>query len=307
MSLHLKLKVIAAISALLLTGCDAVGQRLPAAAEAAFVELGSVGVEALPELSGLAASRRQPGAFWAVNDSGNAAALVALGPGLLSTRQVPVDGVINHDWEDLASFELDGEPWLLIADSGDNFSLRSEIQLILLPEPAPEATRVRPARVLRLRYEDGPRDCEAVAVDARRRRVLLADKGREPVGLYEVALDSPEPVQTARRVAEFPALVPTTAPRVQALGSAHSRGLATAMDVSADGRRMLVLTYLSATLFERAADQTWAQALAQPRLSLRVPRLRGFESIAFDREGGAALLGTESQPARFFAWPLPPR
>ena len=296
MKLEDKLKVIAAILA---------GSVQMAGAHAAdgFAWRGSVRDPALPELSGLAASVRQPGHYWAVNDSGNDAVLVALDADLRLTAAVPVADAVNVDWEDLASFEHDGRAWLVIADTGDNFALRSEASLIVVPEPGPGEARVVPARTIRFRYEDGARDCEAVAVDAVGRRVLLADKGQQPAGLFELTLDGPDDaVRVARRIASFPDLVPTAPPRVQTLGGAMGRGTPTAMDVSRDGRRLLVLTYLSATLFERAPDQGWAEALARPRASQRVPREPMFEAMAFDLAGTSALLGSERVPARFYRW-----
>ena len=294
------LKVIAAIGAGLLAICAHSAVR---DAEGAFSWVGALAHPALPELSGLAASHRQAGLFWAINDSGNDAALVAIDAGLRVAAVVPVDGAINVDWEDLASFERDGRAWILVADTGDNFGLRPESSLLLMPEPEAGAARTTPARVIRFQYEDGPRDCEAVAVDAPGRRVLLADKGRHPVGLYELPLDAPEGVvQTARRIASFPELVPTAPPRVQTLGGSVGRGTATALDVSADGLRLLVLSYLSATLFERAPGQSWAEALVHPRLSQRLPKDPMFESMAFDAAGHSALLGSEQVPARFYRW-----
>lgn len=271
---------------------------------AAFTTRGEVDDAALPELSGLAPSRRQPGWLWAISDSGNAPVLVALDAQLRRVAVVRVDGAYNHDWEDLASFERDGQSWLLIADVGDNFSLRSEVRLILVPEPEPGATRVAPARTLRVRYADGARDCEAVAVDGPGGRVLLADKGRHPAGLYELPLDGGEDVRTAMRIADFPNLVPTPQPRVQTLGGTQGRGTPTAMDLSADGLRLIVLTYLSATLFERRADQPWAEALTQPRLSERAPREPMFEAMSFEADGESAVLGSERVPAQFYRWNL---
>lgn len=279
----------------------------PSPAAEGFEAVGTLLDDALPELSGLAASHRRPGVQWALSDSGNAPALVALSPELRRLEVVAVEGVINHDWEDLASFERDGQAWLLIADTGDNFSLRAEVSLILVPEPGPGQSTVAPARVIRFRYEDGPRDCEAMAIDAKRGRVLLADKGRHPVGLYELAFDGPDAgVRVARRLADFPDLVPTPAPRVQTLGGARWRGTATAMDLSPDGLSLIVLSTLSATLFRRDVDQDWPAALARPALSQRLPRLPMFESMALETGGGSALLATEARPAQFYRWRLPP-
>lgn len=271
-----------------------------------FTYLGSVLDPALPELSGLARSHLRPGLRWALSDSGNAPDLVAIDADLKQRGVLPVQGAYNHDWEDLASFEQDGRAWLLIADTGDNFSLRSEVSLILVPEPEAGATAAVPARTIRFTYADGPRDCEAMAIDVAGRRVLLADKGRHPVGLYELPFDGPDDgVRIARRIADFPDLVPTPVPRVQTLGGSKWRGTATAMDLSPDGLSMVVLSTLSTTLFRRAPGQDWPAALATPVLSQRLPRLLMFESMMIEPGGQAALLATESRPALFYRWALP--
>ena len=266
--------------------------------------LGTRRLPALPELSGLAASRVQPGHWWALNDSGNPAELVLLSPELRQRGRVPVVGGGNHDWEDLASFEWQGRAWLLVGDIGNNFGFRAEGQLLLIPEPGPGDAEAHVERTLRYRFEDGARDCEALAVDVTAGQILLADKGRRPVGLYALPLEGGDGVITARRIADFPELVPTPPPKVMGLAARRGRGTATAMDVSADGTRLAVLTYLSMSLFERRPGQGWAQALAQPSLSLRLPRKTGFEAMALDPEGNV-LIGGEGVPARFAFWRQP--
>lgn len=268
-----------------------------------FERLGQIESPELTELSGLAISRRQPGLFWAINDSGNAPNLIAVNPQWEVARVLPVEDGYNHDWEDLASFEMDGRSWLLIADTGDNLHLRSEVALILVPEPDLSDKTAKPERVIRFRYEDGSRDCEAVAVDGPGRRVLLADKGRHPVGLYELPLDGEDGVRVARRIAEFPALVSTAGPRVPTLGGLQGRGTPTAMSLSTDGRRLAVLTYLSLSLFERAGDEDWPAVLARPASrSERLPRVLGFEALAMSPDGQSAVAGTEGRQAQIYRW-----
>lgn len=272
-----------------------------------FQFLGALRDPALPELSGLAASMRRADLTWALSDSGNPAELVALDGALKRAGVVRVDGVINHDWEDLAAFEDAQGRWLVIADTGDNLGLRSEVSLVVVPEPEPAAVSVAPARVIRFRYEDGSRDCESVAVDVPGRRVLLVDKGRRPAGLYALPLAGDDAVvRVSRRIGTFPDLVPTPAPPVLPIGAAKWRGMATSMDLSPDGLGMIVLSTLSATLFRRAPDQAWDAALAQPVLSQRLPRVPSFESITFARGARSALIGTEIVPTRFYSWTLPP-
>lgn len=302
-SLQLIFNVITAISLVFCTESQAASPASNPVSASGFEPLPELRSAVLTELSGLAVSRREPARLWAVNDSGNAASLVALNGRSEVVGVVPVQDGDNHDWEDLASFELDGRPWLLIADTGDNFSLRSEVALILLPEPRPSDPGVRPERVIRFRYEDGPRDCEAVAVDAPRRRVLLADKGRTPAGLYELPLEGADEVRIARRIGEFPELVHTPLPRVPTLGGLRGRGTPTAMSLSADGRRLAVLTYLTLSLFERGAKEDWSAVLRRaPQHSARLPRRPLFEALALSADGRSALLGTEGKPAYLYRW-----
>lgn len=303
MSLALTLNVFTAICLAFFEVAQAAGPAPKPIADSGFEALPELRSAALTELSGLAVSRRVSGRVWAVNDSGNAASLVALNARAEVVGVVPVQDGYNHDWEDLASFELDGRPWLLIADTGDNFSLRTEVALILVPEPKPTDRSVQPERLIRFRYEDGPRDCEAVAVDAPRRRVLLADKGRHPVGLYELPLEGDAGVRIARRIGEFPQLVPTAPPRVPTLGGVRGRGTPTSMSLSADGRRLAVLTYLSLSLFERGPDEDWPVALQRPPLrNERLPRRPLFEALALSADGRSALAGTEGAQTWLYRW-----
>ena len=106
------------------------------AAGTGFSPLGERQIPGLTELSGLAVSGLQQDHHWALNDSGHAASLFELDENLNLVREIAISQVLNRDWEDLASFQLDGIPYLLVADTGNNFRLRSEVSLILLREPS---------------------------------------------------------------------------------------------------------------------------------------------------------------------------
>ncbi|HEY1122613.1 MAG TPA: hypothetical protein VGE67_13465, partial [Haloferula sp.] len=81
------------------------------------------------EASGIAVSPMHPDRLWIVNDSGCTADLYRTGTDGADHGRVAVKGVKNIDWEDLSSFVLDGKPYLLIADTGDNGSIRQQSQL----------------------------------------------------------------------------------------------------------------------------------------------------------------------------------
>lgn len=298
------LKVLGAIGTLAVGSWLAVHAQPRAdgpAPDARFQDLGALRDPAVRELSGLARSHRYGDLLWGINDSGNAPVLVAIRPGDGIRGQVLVEGAANTDWEDIASFEIDGAPYLAIADTGDNFSVRRSAAVILVPEPEPMAETVTPIRTVRFTWADGPRDVESMAVDILNDRILLADKGRQPPGLYALPLHGGGPDPHPVRIASFPNLIPTPPPRALPIG-AHWRGTPTAMSLSDDGRRLVVLTYESVSTFDRAPDQSWAAALASPVASVRLPVGGTQESVALSADGHSAILASEGPDAWFLRW-----
>lgn len=257
-------------------------------------------LEAPPKLetSGLAASRRSPGVLWTHDDSGGAAKLHAITTAGARVGAVNLRGVKNEDWEDIAAFELDGKAWLLVGDVGDNDAVRAHVLLHLVEEPAPDQLapaaelRARPARTLQVRYEDGPRDCEAVAVDAAERAAYLLTKRDQPPRLYRVDLAAalsgaaPKVEAVARRVgtvAHIPQPTPAQLRTKSYLG--RRRAEVTAMDFAPDGSAALVLTYGDLLLFPRRAGEPWADALARPPVRLPPPGLAQAEAACFSADG----------------------
>lgn len=307
-----------------LVGCaaprGAAAAPAPALERAPFddaVLLGSCTNPRVREASGLASSLLRPDRLWILNDSGNSPDLFAVTTNGADAGTVRIEGPDNEDWEDLASFRLDGAPHLLIADCGDNPGLRGECLLHVVPEPAvPGPAAVRPAWTLRYRYEDGPRDCESVAVDAARARVLLLSKDDRIPVLYELPLRpaGPAAVQTARRIGELRTLPPPVQGMARGI-LARIGSLTTAMDLAPDGRRLAVLTYEHAYLLECEADGDWASALARPPRRIELPdpldkTLRKREALCWTADGRALLVTGEQVPAPIFragAWRLEAR
>ena len=93
----------------------------------------------ISEASGIAASRRQEDAVWLHNDSGDSARLFLVGLDGKTRAVVTLNVERPMDWEDMCSFEADGEKWLLIGDTGDNQRVRStserSCELLLIREP----------------------------------------------------------------------------------------------------------------------------------------------------------------------------
>ncbi len=256
----------------------------------------------LDEISGLAASRRVDGIFWVHNDAPRPATLVALDREGRRRADLRIDGVRAVDWEDLASYTLDGKPMLLIGDVGDNAAVREDYELVAIEEPplpADAATLVvKPAWRLRFRFPDGARDCEAIAVDVPAREVLLLGKRARPV-LYALPLGPGDgSVAVARRLLEVSTIpVPTAAERNARFPAARLGGSPTSLDIDAQARRAIVLTYRDIWIFRRSDGESWSEAFGRSPQRLPLPPLAQAEAIGFDRAGSSIRVSGERRPA----------
>ncbi len=259
---------------------------------------GRLSYPSLDEASGLAYSRRTPGLLWAVNDDGPPA-LYGLGTNGSARGIVAVRGARHRDWEDISAFELDGVPYLLIADVGDNGARRKSARLYIVEEPAVGSRYVSIAWQIAFTYPDGPRDAEAVAVDADQRRIFVLSKKDIPARLYELPL---RPNTGERVAAEFLGVVDSLPPPKRRDVAAATLTddwywRPTGMSIAADDRSAIILTYGSIYYYRRKESELWQNAFSRPLLGLSLGRLREAESITLDRNGDFAYITTEGSRA----------
>ncbi len=268
------------------------------------VQSGRLRNRRISESSGMASSTRYPGLIWTINDSGSGPDIFLLDASGTDLGRVRVKGVRNRDWEDMASFERDGEHFLLIGDVGDNGASRAVSRIVALREPPLDDAgrvsvgRVEPAWTMRFRFEDGPRDCESIAVDMRDDRIYLLTKRLVPAALYALPLgpaadDAPDAIHVAARLGPADAIEPPSPQHLiddPLLGGYSSQP--TAMDFSPDGRFAVVLTYRDAFLFVRQGNEPWLQTLNRRPRPLGLPRLVQAESLAI---GDAAIYVTSEE------------
>lgn len=263
----------------------------------------------LTELSGLAASQRSPGVLWAVNDSGHAPALHAVGPDGQDLGTFPLDGLDEaltaaSDTEDIAI----SNGTVYVADIGDNDNNRSQVVVYRFPEPDPAAPGpIRDVEVLRLTYPDGPRDAEALLVDPVSGQLVIIDKsfriasgGAAMLAPAEAGVYVAEPpfdatgattLRAAGAVALDDLATRTTAEPVENAASLYGlTGVATAADVRADGAVIAVRTYGTVWLFDRAEGQSVVQALAGTPCEAPTLAEDQGESVAFLPGDGLTLV-----------------
>lgn len=241
---------------------------------------------AVTEASGLAISPADPRFMWIVNDSGSTPDIHLAGTDGTYRGKVTLKNTKNIDWEDLASFSLDGKNYLLVADTGDNDARRESRTLHILREPKLPAdgetlaATVQPAWQIEFRYEAGPRDCEAVAVDARAGKILLISKRTNPPEVYQLPLHPPAKsgILTANKIG-------TTEVKSPVDSLIPFRNQPTGLDITADGSLAAVVTYYGVFLFPRKPDESWAEAFAKPAATLPPHLLGQAESVAFSKDG----------------------
>ncbi len=261
-----------------------------------FKQTGQIRDDGLDEISGMAASHRVDNQFWVLNDSGNPPELYVIDVTGQVKGTVRIDNTANVDWEDIGSFTANGKPYLIIADTGDNLAVRPQSHLIVIPEPAhPLPESVTPTAVLTFQYEDGPRDCESVAVEPSTNKIFLLSKRDQPPQLYELPLHltGSTEVITARRVGNIQS-IPIRKPVYPFTSSGDYN---TAMDFSPDGRQAVVLTYRDLFIFNRQKGESWLVAMNRPYLSFSLPEITQAESVCFSVNGTAVYLTSEKIPA----------
>lgn len=241
------------------------------------------------ESSGIAASRLNQDRFWTHNDSGDRPRLFSfdIGGNHLGTCRIEDSAAV--DWEDIAAFEWDGKGYLLIGDVGDNLALRKYVALYLVVEESPDVEIWRVAQTVKFTYQDKPHDCESIAFNPLTRQVFLITKDWELTSKV-FALEWPEKPSTEILKATHVATLPY--PGV------------TAMDISPDGQRAIVLTYSDAIEYSKLEEESWAQTFSRNGRLIKMPKRRQGEAICYALDGWTLFLTDEASPTPLYRIPI---
>ena len=294
--------------------------------------IGHLQDQRLNEISGMGVASDGSGHLWMLNDGGSGSILYRVSPQgrILQRFDVAKNG--NRDWEDLAVFTWRNQSFLLIADVGDNGPDRKQVELVVVAEPsllaslltnalspeksneAPVKKQLLPWKVQRYRYAQGPRDCEAIAVDVLADKVYFLTKRTQPVQLFSAPLsqlmapDSPTApsVQVLTLEAELPTLSESVAdPLIRSLFR-FVANWPTAMSIDAGQQRAVILTYGFLYFYQRAPNQSWPQAFAKPLAVQVLSQLAQAESVTF-ADQNQVLVVSEGLGSRILSWQFPSR
>jgi hypothetical protein len=250
------------------------------------------------EASGLAASPSRPGFLWVINDSGGTSEIHLMDETGSDCGKVAVSNAKNIDWEDLASFTLNGQPYLLVADTGDNGSVRKKCTLHILREPKlPPAGQKLSGKVaaewhIDFTYEGGPRDCESAAVDVAAGKIILISKRTTPPEVYELPLRAPN--KRGDILANKVGTVLVDSPAGTLLPFASQP---VGFDINEDRSMAAVVTYYGVFLFSRKEDESWKDAFSRKPISLGPHEIGQAESVAFSKDGKSIFVTAEGKKA----------
>lgn len=252
--------------------------------------------EGINEASGMAVSPRDGRFLWIINDSGAKPAIHLIQSDGTDRGSIRLKDVKNKDWEDLDSFTLNGKSYLLVSDTGDNDSKRDSVTLWILREPElPKDgvnldTTVIPGSKIQFKFEDGPRDCESVAVDEKAKKILLISKRTKPPQVYQLplVLDNKRGTLLARKVGSTQVKCPVAS-------LIPFRDQPTGLDISADGKLAAAVTYYGVFLFPKKEGEDWADAFSRPPTVLQPHHLTQAESVAISKDGKSIFVVSEGK------------
>ena len=235
----------------------------------------------LMEASGLAASQKTPGILYTHNDSGGQPTVYVLNSKAMLAAKIKLEGAKNRDWEDIAvaPYGKDKTSSIFVADIGDNSSKRSFVTVYRFSEPALLDTliSIKNYDQIKIEYEDGARDAEALFVDPLNGDIYIISKREENVGLYRVSY--PYSLQNTN-IATKEATLPYS--------------FVTAADISPNGRKILVKTYTSIYQYKRKRGQSVAKALSGKSKQLPYYLEPQGEAVAWDAKAKSYFTISES-------------
>lgn len=235
------------------------------------------------ESSGVAASLRYPGTYFTHNDSGDYPRFYRFDESGKVTQEVRVKGATAQDWEDIASFERDGEKYLAIGDIGNNGRKRKSLVLYIVKEPDDQVKEVEFAEKVEFVYPDAY-NAEALLIMPGGREFQICvkmQKGKSKV--FKGSLEKPKGIQTLTFVGE-----------VDLGGFIKESRMVTGGAVSPDGKFLALRTYMSAYEWDISAGADgWTK---KEPMAIRTNLDLQGEGIAYSADGKSLITTAENTP-----------
>jgi hypothetical protein len=256
----------------------------------------------LDEVSGIAASRANPGLYYVHNDSGGKNEVYVLNGKGKKVHTIVLNGAVNRDWEDIAvgPGPNKGLNYIYVGEIGDNKARYPGITLYRYPEPnfamreirkrePSEAPVVVPLFVI---FEDGAKDCETLMIDPANGDVYLVSKREQKVGLYQIKAPlKTDSLNVARRILDL------------------DFALAVGGDISLARDNVIIKNYEKVFRWYVAPGQEIKDALSKPPEELPYEVEPQGEAICWSVDGESFFTISEKakkQPLYFYRYSYPP-
>lgn len=245
-----------------------------------LVRIGTLAHAPLCEASALLKSRKHPGVFWTLNDSGNAPHLFAIDRIGQLLAEYDVKKALNIDWEAMAQ---DEEGHLYVGDVGNNAIRlpRRFVYQVREPETLASYDKGQPLPELQVekrfpyRFPEKPFDAEAMFFH--RGSLYLFSKIHEKgvSKLYRLSLETPDKDVTLEEICAVPDLK-----------------VVTDCSLSRDGKRLALCSYDYVALFDRDPDEPLSKLKDKKPMVVRFQPTE-IEGCAWD--GDELILVAESR------------
>jgi hypothetical protein len=157
-----------------------------------YLDKGIIENDQLDEASGLIASRRNPGYYWAHNDSNDSNRLFYFDSNGKGKKEFSLVNAVNRDWEDISIItEADGSSTIFVADFGDNNVTYTSYAIYWFTEPTvsnsgSDKNSISQVKKLTFTLPDGMRDMECLLVDQKTKDIYIITKREDLKRLYRI-------------------------------------------------------------------------------------------------------------------------
>ena len=229
--------------------------------------LGTMSAAELDEISGIAASRVNPGVYWVHNDSGDVARTFAIGSDEKLLATLRFDTAMPTDIEDMAIEDSDSGSFLYLGDIGDNASVRTSVTIHRVAEPVLDGTATLTAvsETMTVKYPDGAHNAETLLFEPNAKELFIVTKVEGgPSAVHRVGPFAAGTAVTTTKIAEI------------------DINLATSGEISRDGRYVVIRNYSpTALVWPRTPGEDLATVLARVPCGAPVATETQGEAIAF--------------------------
>lgn len=249
--------------------------------------VGNLDLRRISEASGLTSSKKRPGNYFWINDSGNSAEIHATQENGTAVKTVSLNGFSNSDFEAMASGPCPrstSETCIYVGDIGDGIGWRSTFKIGIFSEADFwNSSKISPQATVSFSYPDGGHNAEALIVTGKGEMIVFTKEDDGTSEIYSVDL--------AGKIKKVSSL------DLNGIVSEDRQGNApkvTDAALSPDGTSVLLLTYTDILSIPLQKILSPARVLPEEMVIINGPDFSQQETLTFT-SADRFLVATESE------------